>query len=396
MVYSRSRTNIRRPSRRRAVARRRPAYRRRRVLTRRPRARGSPCVCPGDLSPGARFALSQLDPFEPKCLGAKIPDSNTMPSIAISDVEQVASLAPSTINYITGIAFRPGYAGSRITGTPRVGFETTQVDWGATTTSNATDRRGTVSYRDQFEAMRPVSHAVRISSSLAPTSATGFVHIGLSVESAYQNTTSTWQYPTDTAMMSQLAHYKRITLASLTQTPLTVINKWIDDRAFQYQDPRTLGLSTTSTATDNVNHFGFSWCTIVILIEGAPISAASISAEHILLTEALPKKESVVQGTVAASNSPGTMSAVSSMVSEIDFGHTEAGQQDYVTQGLASLRRGADVAGETVMREVALPLLQRVGYAAGMTAVQMAMNAATGRGGIQGVNSNSARLAVNS
>lgn len=113
------------------------------------------------------------------------------------------------------------------------------------------------------------------------------------------------------------------------------------------------------------------------------------------MTENIPKKTSMILGTPAAPNSPGTMSAVSSMVSDIDFGHTESGQDGYISQGLSSLARGAATAGEQVWNNVAQPLLQRAGNQAALTAANMAFNALTGRGGLPGVNSNPARLALN-
>ena len=89
----------------------------------------------------------------------------------------------------------------------------------------------------------------------------------------------------------------------------------------------------------------------------------SLSAEHLLLTESLPKKDSILIGTQAAPNSPGTMSAVSTMAGETDFSHVESGQESYVNQGLQAFARGAATAGEQVWSNVASPLLQRVGSA---------------------------------
>jgi len=130
------------------------------------------------------------------------------------------------------------------------------------------------------------------------------------------------------------------------------------------------------------------------MVEGQPVSTNSLSVEHILLSEALPRKDAFVLGTQAAPNSPGTMSAVSSMLTETSITHTEAEQDNYVSQGLAAFGRGAATAGEQVLNTVAIPLLQRAGNAAIMTGATMALNAITGRGGIPGVNSNPARLAL--
>jgi len=393
MVYRRSKTNVRRPARR-AATRRRPSYARarayRRSSTRLPK-KSSPCVCPGDLSASSKWALAQLDPFHPMANGAKVPDTNTMPSIANCSVDQVS--APlATTGFLTGFAFRPNYNAAVINATPA---SASTVTWGATTLTNAVDRRDYAAFVAQFEAVRPVAHAVRLVSQLSPTSATGFVHIGLSVESYFNALAGpTWPLPTTVNDMTGLAHYKRVTLASLTQSPLTIINKWIDERGFMYQDANQVAALSVGQPNESSVPFGGNWCTIVVLIEGAPASPSALSAEHLFMSEALPKKNSILFGTQAAANSPGTMSAVSSMIGATDFGHTESQQDSFINAGLTQLSEGAAVAGRQVWNQVAAPLLSRIGGAAVNTAAQMAYNAVMGRGGLPGVNSNPARLAL--
>jgi len=391
MVYRRSTRNIRRPIRRRKSVRRRAS---RPPVRRRRQTRHQCKPCSSELTPAAKFALSQLDPFETRALGAKIPDTNTMPSIANSDVSQVNSLGVTNAGEMTGMAFRPYYKYSYVDAAPAAGAPTQMVDWGVTPATRAKDRPNLANIAATFEAIRPVAHAIRMSSSLAPTTASGFVHIGLSYESAYQAAGNTWQFPKTVAEMTGLAHYKRVTLASLTQSPLTVINKWLDERAFQYQDPTVIPSITAGTASDITSHFGFSWCTIVVLIEGAPIAGSSISFEHIMLSEGLPQKNSVIIGTPAAPNSPGTLSAVSQMVAQQDFAHTEAGQEGYMAQGVQAFTNGARTAGEQVFEQVGLPMLQNFGFHVAGTVAANMYNRVMGMGGIPGVNSNPARLAL--
>jgi len=390
MVYRRSRTNVRKPVRRRAPVRRRP--RRPAYSSNKRQGQGrrkAPCRCPGELTPSVKFALAQLDPFHPDALGAKVPDSNTMPSIANAATDQVSCPAPGTAGYMTGFAFRPFYNQAVITATP---VDAATVNWGVAIATNSTDRRDVVSMRAAFEAIRPVAHAARLVSPLAPTSATGFVHIGLSVESYYANSSTTWQFPTTVNEMTGLAFYKRVTLASLTQSPITAINKWIDERAFQYEDSNQAAVSTTSVAAEPASPFGWSWCSIVVLVEGAPTTGSPLSCEHLLLTEALPKKTGVLIGTQAAPNSPGTMSSVSSMSGQQEFTHTEAGQEGYIQQGLNAIARGAELQGPQVFQNIAEPLLTRLGGVAMRFAGAYAAQAMSGRGGIPGVNNTHVRL----
>lgn len=394
MVYRRSRINVRKPkSRARRTVRRRASYSRPRSYRRSaPRTRSkAPCQCPGDLSASSKWALAQLDPFHPMAAGAKVPDTNTMPSIANSSTDQV-SCPLATTGFLTGFAFRPSYNSAVISATPA---SASAVTWGVTFTSNASDRRDYTAFAAQFEAVRPTAHAVRLVSQLSPTSATGFVHIGLSVESQWNSPAGpTWAFPTTVNEMTGLSHYKRVTLASLTQSPLTIINKWIDERGFQYQDPSQLAALATTQPNEVANAFGMDWCTIVVLVEGAPSTPSPLSAEHLLLTEAIPKKNSLLFGTQAAANSPGAMSAVSTMIGSTDFGHTEVQQDSYIQRGLESLQEGAAVAGEQVWNNVAQPLLSKIGGYAVNTAFNAVVAGIMGRGGLPGVNSNPARLSL--
>jgi len=395
MVYRRSKTNIRKP--RRSVRRRRAPARRSTYTRRRTRTRQKPCVCPAELTPSAKFALAQIDPFEPSCLGAKIPDSNTVPSISNTDVDQVNFLPPATAGHLTAAAFAPNYASAFQTATSGVGSVTwSSGNWGT--------RRNGATVVASIEAIRPVAHAVRISCPLAPTSTTGFVHIGLAFESRASSLASTNSpdLPKTVDQMMGLAHYKRFTLASLTQSPITIINKWMDDTGFRYDDPRSGPTLLTTPADPSVGlqmqstlNFYQSWGFIVVMVDGqTSTSATPLSAEHLLITECLPKKEGFLIGNQAAPNSPGTLSAVSTMSSHGDFAHTEAGQESYIAASLANLAQGAQIAGAQVYNNVAVPLLQRVGGAAVNTAAQMAYNAVFGTGGVPGVNANPGRLAL--
>jgi len=382
----------RRPyTRRRAAARRTPFKRRAPARKSRvSRSKKSACVCPNELTPSAKFALAQLDPFEPLAQGAKVPDSTTIPSIANCDTDQVA-LTTSAAQTLAAFAFWPTYTAATLVATHAAGV----LSWNTTTVGALQNRRNQAAVVTNIEGIRPVAHAIRISSSLASTSATGFVHIGIATESRLTAVANTWQLPVDVNEMTGLAHYKRFTLSALTQSPITAINKWLDETAFRYEIPEAIN-APTGTASNLANFvFGGSWGQLVVMVENVPASSTILSAEHILLTEMLPKKTGFLIGSQAAPNSPGTMSAVSSMTSETDFAHTEAGQDGHIQQGLGALQRGAAAAGEQIFQNVAIPLAQRVGGAAVNTAFNYGMAALIGLGGLSGVNSNPNRLAIN-
>ena len=387
MVYRRASGNIRKPRRRaRRTMTRRRVYRRR-TIRRTTRRTDS---CPQELSPAAKFALAQLDPFESRAVGAKIPDSNTMPSIANSDSDSVRMTVPAASGNLLATAFKPGYTESYLHALDNNGA--LSVAW----TGVWNGRRNLVSVTNTIEAIRPVAHAVRISSPLAPTTASGFVHMGIAVEARRSHRAATSpDYPTTPEEMSGLQHYRRVTVASLTQSPITIINKWLDETGFRYDDPRSIGIySGSGGAATSVTTFNFdtSWGVLIVMVEGNNQVASPLSFEHLLMSECIPQKNAFILGTPAAPNSPGTMSAVSSMTAAQDFSHTEAGQDSYIQAGLEELSRGAQNAGARVWNDVALPVLSRLGHMAGNQAMNMALGAIAGRGGLPGVNSNPNRL----
>jgi len=385
MAYKRRAAPRRYAPRRRSSA---PSYRRatykRRAAPRRSRLpRRDKCHCPPTLTPGAKFVLAQLDPFDASQVnGAKIPDSNTMPSIANTDTDIVNISTGATATNLVGMAFRPQYTWATVAATTGA-----SLSWGAAWGTNASNRTKRTAYAAAMELTRPVAHAVRISSPIAPTSASGFVHIGLSTETIFAETS--WTFPTTLAEMSGLQYYKRVTLASLTQSPVTVINKWLDDTGFRYS--ATTGNIDTSPVGSGFQT-DYSWATIVIVVEGAPVSSTVLSVEHLLMSEGLPKKDGVIIGTVAAANSPETISAVGELSVRQEPFHTEAEQDSYINRGITAVAQGAAAHGENMFQQIAVPLLQRVGAYGVNVAANMAAMAVAGRGGIGGVNNNANRL----
>ena len=267
--YSRKRFPRRRSGPVRRTYKRRTSTRR---VSRTTRSR-SACVCPGDLAPATKFALAQLDPFHSNAMGAKVPDSNTQPSVSTTDTEQVTLLSAGLATDLFGMAFRPQYTWGTVTATPGG-----SLSWGGTYTVNSLNRSKRAAYAAAIELTRPVAHAVRLSSPLAPTAASGFVHIAISTETTFG--VGTWQFPTTIAQISGCQFYKRVTLASLTQSPLTIINKWIDDTAFRYSSPT----SDLAQGTGANFQSDFAWGAIVMILEGCPIGVNVISAEHLLMS----------------------------------------------------------------------------------------------------------------
>jgi len=375
-TYSRRRAPVRR-----RVARKRVYARPKRTMSRANRSRQQ-CVCPGEMGDGAKFALAQLDPFHVAVSGAKIPDSNVQPSISTTDIEQVNLVTSAAGTNLHGFAFRPQWTWATQEATPGV-----PLAWGAAYVTLSVNRSKRAGYNSAVELTRPVAHAIRLSSPLAPTSASGFVHIAISTETNFAQTT--WQYPTTIAQISGCQFYKRVTLASLTQSPLTVINKWIDDSAFRYSSPAADFAAAISTTFQH----DYGWGTIVVILEGAPVSSNCLSAEHLLISEGIPQKDGPIIGTPAAPASSATLDVVSDTIAGTEPAHSEIEQEGYISRGVSAMAAGARRQGENAFQTIAVPLLQHAGAQAASSATAGFMAMVTGTGGIGGVNSNPNRLA---
>jgi len=385
-LYNRGRSprtakRMARYTRKRSYGKRKRTYTARRKTSRVGYRRREPrCFCrSGEISSGQRFLLAQADPFDPRALGGKIPDSSTQPSIPIACQELHTPLM--AINDVNCVAYLPAVTNSIVTGVPAAGLWAWPINFGGT--ANWVKRADVVT---AVEVARPVAHGIRLSSSVAPTAATGYVHIAIAVEAI--NGVTSWQWPTTVAGLSGYTWYKRITLASLTQTPITIINKYVDETAFRYlaQDG-----APGASGSANTFHVPLSWGALLVCCEGPP-SASPVQVEMLLHLEAIPKNTGVLSGSSAAATSPGLLAGAAALGARTDFAHTEDQQVSHVAQALNNAAAGMADAGNSAFNNVVMPLARNAGYSVANAAMGAAIS---GVAGIMGVNSNPGRLALN-
>lgn len=286
------------PSTRRRTSTRRRAPPRRRAPVRRARSYSRRMTRPSRSTPRRRqrqltkYELVNLNPFDQRCQGVKIPDSNTQPSETTVDENRVAITTDATTN-AQCTAFYPFLDLNAIaaTGTGAVNWAWQASYGGGVPSSNRTDIRG------EYVGIRPVGHGIRLSCSSAPLNVTGFVHICIVPLEMYNQ--STWQFPTTVSQMNNQPWYRRFTLASLTQRSVVVVNKFLDGSATRYQDPDSPGFAGVG-ATPNEFHFGNSWCAIIVAVEGAQSSSTPLTVNTIVHYEGLPKIGTANTSTPAA------------------------------------------------------------------------------------------------
>ena len=231
-------------------------------------------------------------------------------------------------------------------------------------------------------AYRTVSHGIRISSTLAPTTATGFVHIAVYAPSTYG--ASTWPYPTTLSQMRDLPFYRKVTLASLTQSPLTVVNKFLDQTAFRYSatDELAAGFNNTGRGQFQIAH---SWSTIFVAVEGAPSASNALGIEMILHTETLSKAGATNSSSPAAPGNSRLMESAAHMAANTEASHFESEQGSLYQRATDAVSEGLQAGAENIA-EWGAGVLRHATERAVYTGAGMLFNAVAARVGTQNVN----------
>jgi len=240
----------------------------------------------------SKFTLAQLDPFSEKVAGVKIPDVNTQPSSTVVVEDERAITADATFG-AGAVMFRPTLVRNAVNAT-----STSVNAWSwATSFGGGVSSSKLSTIQANNTAIRVCAHGIRITSALAPTSVTGYVHIAIVTESEFGKTT--WSVPTSVSDMQTSQWYKRIPLAVLTQKPYKVVNKILDHNGFRYFDP---GSDLVEQASDLMLHTS-GWANILVAVTGVGVGLNALSVESVIHMETLPSPGSAQTVTPAAAAS---------------------------------------------------------------------------------------------
>jgi len=212
-----------------------------------------------------KFALGQINPFDPNVKGARVPDQNTAPSDTFYAQDE-SFVTVGSANWAGCKAFNPVIRNT-ITVADYAGTEA--WSWQAAYGGNFACGNN-VSIEAQFQLYRPVAHGVKIQCASSNLNADGFVHVALYSQSLRG---STWQLPSSVSQMSECPYYKRVPLSALSSNgPLYVVNKYMDPSAHIYRDV------TYRAAQSSENEFStqFGWMTIVVAVTGTQTNSSVI------------------------------------------------------------------------------------------------------------------------
>ena len=314
-----------------------------------------------------KFVRAQINPFDANVIGVKIPDSNTYPSSPIK-IEDAFSGVMTDANGLKALAFIPMLKNNVILHTPA-----TSASWTwAAAYAGGSDSGRSAAVKAQFSLVRPVAHGLRVTCSGAPTAITGNLHVAIVAQSDFGKTT--WNFPTSLSEMSNCMFYKKYPLAQFTQQGLTIVNKFLDCTSTKYIDPASDGI-------DNSTDVGFQtngWATILVVVEGAPVTTSVLSIEEVLHMEAIPLVTGLDTSSPAAAFDVGVQQTVSRMAGQVPAAYADTDEQSYLQEVAATIGGGISRGASNFYRNAFLPAVGRAAYAG----VGYAVNRAFGLPGV--------------
>lgn len=345
----------------------RPAYRRRysrrkaRTYRRRYRRRARRTVSRFRRSQGmklSKFVMAQVNPFDNRVDGCKIPDSNTYPSCPLR-VEDIFASQASDANGLYVRAFIPMLVNNIVGHTAGTSSSWT---WSAAYGGAANSSKA-ATVAAQYQLVRPVAHGVRVTCSGAPTAVTGNLHVAIVAMSDFNQTT--WALPTSVADLSNAMFYKKYPVAQFTQQSLTVVNKFLDCTSTRYIDPESDGIANAGDINFQTN----GWAVILVCLEGAAATTSMLGIEEVMHFEAIPVTTGLDTTTPAAAFNVKEQEAASRLAGNSPAAFADAEEPQYMQQVSSALRAGVGAYGTQMFDSVVLPAASRFGYhAAGMAA----------------------------
>lgn len=309
----------------------RPRVSSRRIAPRRTtRPRAMSAAEPSIGRSGSKYIHAQADPFSEQVDGVKIPDANSQPSVAIK-AEDAWTMSTGAVQTSTFASFNPSTSKMFVQG---VYASATSCTWTAAFGGSTSSSKNSKLISD-MELVRPVAHAVRITSGLAPTTTTGFVHVAVFTQALYNQ--STWTYPTTIADLSNVPGYNRIPIARLTAEGLTIVNRPLDCTSQRYVDTDSGGYNNADV---DGFHVPYQWGSICVAVEGAPASSTVLSVESILHMECIPRATSISTPSPAASYSPAALGGASNSLSKTVSTFLDGDKSKRVQESVSNAKRG--------------------------------------------------------
>lgn len=294
----------------------------------------------------SQFLAAQLDPFDERSYGVRVPDDNTAPSSAFNTYDEYPlPLDGTNPTFAVCWAFFPNPTMNLVPSTAAAAASWT---WPATFGSaSATGKLSAIVA--QYQVIRPVSHGIKVSSGLNPTSVTGFAHFALYAMSTFGKTT--YALPTTIAQLADCPWYKRVPLATLTQNPMIVCNKFLDQTAFRYIDAAS---SEQINAIKGTFQIPNQWMVLLVAVSACSSAASTVAmvAEDLVHYEGCSIYTGLQMDQPAAMPSASTIEHTARVSGRTDASFTQAEQGSRISAALASASPTGTYLGDVASRVV--------------------------------------------
>lgn len=243
---------------------------------RRNRKRGKSMV-KGVSAYAENYLLSQTDPFFAEALGAKYPDTYSMPTATMPMRDTTTLTGFSAVDSFVGAWMVLPWA-KNVMYTPASITQPGVITWSG---GSATQSNAYTIFSSASNSYRVVGYGVRITCETALTATDGHIwvtHINQNIANDIYGFNNA---PANEASISQFGMSERFPLVELTERPLVVCGRRVDDGALRFRDD---GYPATASPYAET---GTGWCDIVIFVRGVA-NIPKITIERIVHIEYIP------------------------------------------------------------------------------------------------------------
>lgn len=286
-----------------------------------------------------QYLVANLNPFDPGARGVRIPDTNTVPSSGFHTLDEgiVKNNGVSVAGGLIMNAFRPQVV-SYLTA---MGADTTSAVKVTFADCAVTDVNKKSAVASAYTVVRPVAHGVKLWCPLAATAAAGMVHVCL--YSGRESDTASYQLPNSITGMRECPFYRRMSLASLTQNPLFIANKFLDATAYEYKNPNVAEAANTAALQNaavvaGVSQVPSAWMTIVVAVDGHGLAtdgtAAVLNFENIIHFEGQAYYGGLNGDNNAEPSNAKILDSTAAAIAETDAVYTDPGLTPHLINGM--------------------------------------------------------------
>lgn len=262
-------------------------------------------------TPASAFACGQINPFDHRSVGGKIPDFCNMPTGCLT-YKASTVVVTDAAGYAAGFFSTPDRGVWHIRPSAIVAGT---ITWASVGTSTLPNWSATSSF---FDMHRTVSYGIRVTCDQSLLNASGHVYLACAPLDLYNEVYGYTDMPISESEMESIQGVVKISIAELATRPFIVPAK--------IQDAGITGFLDTNApaAAENSIPSGVGWSAIVYYVSGASASTNLLSFEYIAHLEVLvgPGSNGILEASTCCYN-PEVLAVVSSITANNPTAHAD-------------------------------------------------------------------------